>query len=115
MKRTIDLDQVRVVQADDYKGNSRVYLEVMDQRILYSSPYELPAHYVSQDEFRHPVVDTDMLAEMFRFQIGHILARLLLEACPELAGSENFGVWQTSTDREIYYVKPRLDEDPYEG
>jgi len=59
MKRTIDLDQIRVVQASNYKGNPRVYLEIMDQRVLYSSPYELPAHYVREDEFGREAVDTE--------------------------------------------------------
>lgn len=114
MKRTIDLDQVRVVQADNYKGSPRVYLEVMDQRILYSSPYELPEHYVNQDRFGQHVVDTEALADLFRGFIGNILARLLLEAYPGLRDSENLGVWRTDTDREIDYVKPRLAEDPDE-
>lgn len=114
MKRTIDLDQVRVVQADNYRGNSRVYLEIMDQRILYSSPGELPEHYVTEDEFGQPAVDTDALAGMFRAQLGHILARLLLEAYPGLNDSEGLGLWRTDTDREIDYTPPRLAEDPYE-
>ena len=42
MKRTIDLDQIRVVQANNYKGNPRVYLEIMDTRILYTEPHLLP-------------------------------------------------------------------------
>jgi hypothetical protein len=113
MKRTIDLDQVRVVQADNYRGNSRVYLEIMDQRILYSSPGELPEHYVTEDEFGRPVVDTNALAGLFRAQLGHILARLLLEACPGLCDSEQLGVWRTDTDRDISFTPPRLDEDPY--
>lgn len=114
MKRTIDLDQVRVVQADNCRGNSRVYLEIMDQRILYSSPYELPELYVTQDQFGQPVVDTDALADLFRGFLGNILARLLLESYPGLNDSEDLGVWRTDTDREIDYVKPRLEEDRYE-
>lgn len=104
MKRTIDLDQVRVVQADNYKGNPRVYLEIMDQRVLYSSPGELPAHYVESDG----TVDTDGLADMFRAQLGHIFARLLLESRPDLLKG-----WSTDTYRDIDYVKPRLEEDRY--
>lgn len=115
MRRTLDLDQIRVVQADNYKGNSRVYLEIMDQRILYSSPHELPSHYVREDEFGRPAVDTNALADMFRSLLGHILAKLLLEAYPDLTDSESMGVWRTDTDREIDYVKPRLAEDPYEA
>jgi hypothetical protein len=38
-----------------------------------------------------------------------ILAKLLLDARPDL-----FGAWSTDTDREIDYVKPRLEEDRYE-
>jgi hypothetical protein len=120
MKRTIDLDQVRVVQADNYRGNSRVYLEIMDQRILYSDPWELARHpdlkhYVKSEthgdepysRVEH-TIDTDGLADMFRAQLGHILAKLLLEACPDLLEG-----WSTDTDREVDYVKPRLDEDRY--
>lgn len=121
MKRTIDLDQVRVVQADNYKGNSRVYLEIMDQRVLYSDPWALLgspafAHYVTSEQrgeapsnYTENTVDTGLLADMFRHRLGHILARLLLEDMPDLAGA-----WSTETDREIDYVKPRLDEDRYE-
>jgi hypothetical protein len=116
MQRTIDLDQIRVVQADNYKGNSRVYLEIMDQRILYSSPGELPEHWVSEDEFGDPVVDTGAVADFFRAQLGHIFARLLLESNPGLNDSEDCGVWSTAPadGREIGHVKPRLAEDPYE-
>lgn len=111
MKRTIDLDQVRVVQADNYKGNPRVYLEIMDIRVLYSEPRLLPEHYLTTDEFgRRDVVDTEALADMFRARLSHILARLLLDENPGLSDSEDLGVWGTSTDREIDYVKPRLDE-----
>lgn len=106
MRRTIDLDQIRVVQADNYKGNSRVYLEIMDQRILYSSPHDLPEHYVRLDEFRRAVVDTDALADMFRAQLGHLLAKMLMEARPDL-----FEGWSTDTDRDIDYIKPRLEEE----
>jgi hypothetical protein len=113
VKRTIDLDQIRVVQADNYRGNSRVYLEIMDQVILYSSPPELPEHYITTDEFGRSVVNTDALADMFRAQLGHILARLLLDACPGLSDSEDCGLWSTDTDRDIDYVKPRLEEDEY--
>jgi hypothetical protein len=115
MKRTIDLDQIRVVQADNYKGNERVYLEIMDQRVLYSSPGELPARYVDEDQFGRPVVDTEALADLFGSLLNHILARLLLENYPGLNDSENLGVWRTDTDREIDYVKPRLAEDPYDA
>src|SRR5690242_4438003 len=101
VQRFIDLDQVRVVQANNRKGNSRVYLEIMDQRILYSSPgqllgNEILLHHVTEDESGRPVVDTDGLADMFRAQLGHILARLLLEARPDLLAG-----WSTDTDREI--------------
>jgi hypothetical protein len=113
MKRTLDLDQIRVVQADNYKGSPRVYLEIMDQRILYSEPGLLPEHYVTEDEFGQPVVDTDALADFFRIQLGRILARLLLEANPGLNDSEDCGLWSTDTDRDIDYVKPRLEEDRY--
>jgi hypothetical protein len=122
VKRTIDLDQVRVVQADNYKGNSRVYLEIMDQRILYTDPWALAAHpllghhVTSETHGEEPftrtehTVDTEGLADMFRAQLGHIFARLLLEARPDLMEG-----WSTETDREIDYVKPRLAEDRYEG
>lgn len=107
MRRTIDLDQVRVVQADNYKGNPRVYLEIMDTRVLYSDPRELRrAGYLVGDEDE---VNTDVLADMFRSALSRILARLLLEDRPDLAEA-----WSTETDREIDYVKPRLAEDPYE-
>jgi hypothetical protein len=109
MKRTIDLDQVRVVQAANSKGNLRVYLEIMDTRILYSEPRLLPQCYISEDG----TADTDSLEDLFRNQLGRILARLLLENCPGLSDSEDFGVWVTHTDREIDYTKPRLEEDPY--
>jgi hypothetical protein len=73
----------------------------------------MPAHYVSEDETTcREVVDTDGLADMFRAQLGHILARLLLESCPGLADSEALGVWRTGTDREIDYTRPRMAEDP---
>jgi hypothetical protein len=119
MKRTIDLDQIRVVQADNYKGNSRVYLEIMDQRILYTDPWTLAAHPLlgyhvtpqvhGEEPFARTehTVDTEGLADMFRAQLGHILARLLLEARPDLMEG-----WSTDTDREIDYVRPRLHEDP---
>lgn len=121
MKRTIDLDQVRVVQADNYKGNSRVYLEIMDQRVLYSDPQTLAgntglAHNVTSETFGDEAftrveytVDTDAVADMFKAALGRIFARLLLEDRPDLAEA-----WSAETDREIDYVKPRLDEDRYE-
>jgi hypothetical protein len=117
-RRTIDLDQVRVVQADNYKGNSRVYLEILDQRVLYSDPWALARH----PAFQHDVtartfgeepfartdheVDTGAVADMFRQRLGRILTRLLLEDDPSLAEA-----WSTDTDRDIDYVKPRLAED----
>lgn len=116
MKRTIDLDQVRVVQADNYKGNSRVYLEIMDERVLYSDPWamldndpEYMGTYVTSEvhgTHAENTVDTESLTELFRFRLGRILARLLLEDDPSLAKA-----WSTKTDREIDYVKPRLEED----
>jgi hypothetical protein len=120
MKRTIDLDQIRVVQAPNYQGNERVYLEILDQRILYTDPWELlrgplSHHVTSQVYGEEPftrtdhTVDTEGLADMFRAQLGHILARLLLEALPDLLEG-----WSTDTDREIGYVRPRLAEDPHE-
>jgi hypothetical protein len=121
MKRTIDLDQIRVVQADSYKGNSQVYLEIMDQRILYSDPWALARHPLLKHHVKSETrgdepftrvehtVDTEALADMFRAQLGHILARLLQEACPDLLEG-----WSTGTYQEIDYVKPRLAEDPYE-
>jgi hypothetical protein len=113
-KRTIDLDQVRVVQADNYKGNSRVYVEIMDVRVLYTDPWALQrseqySHYVTLAVFEGDlVVDTDGLADMFRAHLGRIFAKLLLAQCPDLMD----GVWSTETDREIDYTRPRLEEDP---
>ncbi len=106
-KRTIDLDQVRVVQADNYKGNPRVYLEVADARVLYTSPQELAAdegmaHYVDGDG----EVRTDLLADLFR----HMLARMLAEGL-QARYPDQLAAWGTSTDREVDYVKPRLEED----
>jgi hypothetical protein len=119
MKRTIDLDQVRVVQADNYKGNPRVYLEIMDERVLYSDPWamasndpEYMGHYVKSEDHgtsTEHTVDTDALADLFRFRLARIFARLLLEDDPSLGRA-----WSTETDREIDYVKPRLAEDRYE-
>jgi hypothetical protein len=107
MRRTIDLDQVRVVQADNYKGNPRVYLEVADAQVLYSDPYQL----ARSESFRHCVgedgtVNTESLADMFRFQLASMLADALLTHYPDLASA-----WSRNTDREIDYVKPRLEED----
>lgn len=109
MKRTIDLDQVRVVQACNYKGNPRVYLEIMDQRVLYSDPRALRAFsgVPADDTPFQEQVDTDLLADIFRRRLGRIFARLLLEDDPFLAEA-----WSTETDRKIDYVKPRLDESP---
>jgi len=108
VKRTIDLDQVRVVQADNYKGNPRVYLEIMDQRVLYSDPWALRDMMMPpDDEPTTERVDTDLLADMFRHGLARIFAKLLLEDDPSLAEA-----WSTDTDREIDYVKPRLDENP---
>jgi hypothetical protein len=104
--RTIDLDQVRVVQADNYKGNSRVYLEIMDARVLYTEPGNLPEHYLNDDGS----VDTEALAELFRVRLAAIFARLLLDDSPSMFRSMG---WDIDTDREIGYVKPRLDEDRY--
>jgi hypothetical protein len=111
MHRMIDLDQVRVVQADDYKGNSRVYLEVLDERILYSSPGELAAdehmaHYVTEGPYRNLIVDTEGLASLFRARLGHLLATMLLSDSPALLSA-----WNRNADREIGYVKPRLAEE----
>lgn len=104
MKRTIDLDQVRVIQADNYKGNPRVYLEIADTRILYSDPYVLVRNGDGfQDNDGN--LDTDSLADMFRWRLGQMLAEALLARYPELAKS-----WSRDTDREIDYVKPRLEE-----
>lgn len=118
MKRTIDLDQVRVVQADNYKGNSRVYLEIMDQRVMYSDPATLARdqerywNVTSEDlgpfNTRY-TVDTDAVADSFKARLGRILYKLLMEDDPSLAES-----WSNDTDRDIDYVKPRLDEDRYE-
>ena len=112
MKRTIDLDQIRVVQANNYKGNPRVYLEIMDTRVLYTEPHLLPPGSVTEDEWGQETVDTKALADMFRRMLGRILAQLLLDHNPGLLDSESLGVWGTSTDREIDYTKPRLEEDP---
>lgn len=119
MKRTIDLDQVRVVQASNYKGNPRVYLEIMDTRVLYSDPQALARHPVFQYDVKSETrgeepfarveytVDEERLADFFKAALGRIFARMLLEDMPELAEA-----WSTGTDREIDYVKPRLDEEP---
>jgi hypothetical protein len=106
MKRIIDLDQIRVVQAANYKGNPRVYLEIMDQRVLYTEPGNLPDHYLSEDG---ETVDTDALADLFRGLIGRFFGQLLLEQYPDLIREMS---WSPSTDREIGYTKPRLEEDP---
>jgi hypothetical protein len=115
VKRLIDLDQVRVVAADNYKGNPRVYLEILDQRILYTDPYALAmdenlSHYVTEatKPFPHTEVDTEGLADLFRARLGHLLADMLLADSPELLAA-----WSRTTDREIDYVKPRLEEDRY--
>ena len=110
MKRLIDLDQVRVVQADNSKGNPRVYLEIMDERVFYADVHDLRrsedwSSYVTEDEFHQLVVDTESLADIFRIRLGYILADLLRARSPDLRD-----VWTTSTDREIDYTKPRLEE-----
>lgn len=105
--RTIDLDQVRVVQADNYKGNSRVYLEIMDAPVLYTEPGNLPDTYLNDDG----TVDTEALAELFRIRLASIFAGMLLNDSPSLFIRE-MG-WSDSTDRGIGYIKPRLEEDRY--
>lgn len=118
MKRTIDLDQVRVVQADNYKGNPRVYLEIMDQRVMYSDPATLARNertayavkVTDNGPFNYSYeVDTDLLADGFKARLGRILYRLLMEDDPSLAES-----WSDDTDRDIDYVKPRFEENRYE-
>lgn len=106
VQRTIDLDQVRVVEAANYKGNTRVYLEIMDARVLYTEPGNLPEHYLNDDG----TVDTEALAELFRIRLASIFAGLLLSDSPDMF--ESMG-WSESTDRDIDYIKPRLDEDRY--
>lgn len=106
MKRTIDLDQIRVVAADNYKGSPRLYLEIMDTRVLYSDPGQV-RHWLQDSSGAK--IDTEIIADLFRFRLARILAKLLLENGPDLAEA-----WSTETDREIDYVKPRLDEDPDE-
>ncbi len=81
----------------------------MDTRVLYSDPWALRrAGFLAGDD-EAPEVNTDVLADIFRSALSRILARLLLEDRPDLAEA-----WSTETDREIDYVKPRLDEDRYE-
>ena len=110
MKRTIDLDQIRVVQAGNYKGNPRVYLEIMDTRVLYSDPRKLhQALMPRDDEAFTEEVDTEFWADMFRNRLARILAKLLIEEDPAIGEA-----WSTDTDRGIDYVKPRLDEDRFE-
>ena len=104
--RTIDLDQVRVVEAANYKGNSRVYLEIMDARVLYTEPGNLPKHYLNDDG----TVNTERLAELFRIRLASIFAKMLLNDSPDTF--ESMG-WDIDTDRDIDYIKPRLDEDRY--
>jgi hypothetical protein len=113
MKFSVDLDQVRVVQADNYKGNSRVYLEIMDTRVLYSDPWKL-AHdemykYYVKTEDNPPTVDTDSLADLFRYRLRNKLAAWLLE-------DEDIAMaWSTDTDREINGHKPRFEQlDEYD-
>jgi hypothetical protein len=109
MLRTIDLDQVRVVQADNHKGNSRVYLEILDARVLYTEPGCLPAHYITRDEFGQLVADTEALADLFRARLGAVLAGLLMADCGDMLREMG---WSTTTDRGIGYTRPRLAEDP---
>jgi hypothetical protein len=85
----------------------------MDVRVFYTDPWTLKnseqySGYVTTSEFDELIVDTDGLAAMFRAQLGHIFAKLLLAQRPDLIDE----VWTTETDREIDYVKPRLEEDP---
>jgi hypothetical protein len=108
MQRTIDLDQVRVVQADNYRGNPRVYLEIMDQRVLYTDPYILQQQgydsFVKEDESGSLSVDTDWFAELFRSYLARMFADYLM-AKPEVSHA-----WSRDTDRRIDFVKPRLYE-----
>lgn len=106
MRRTIDLDQIRVIQADNYKGNPRVYLEIMDTRVLYSSPQELAHSELSYLVADDGTVDTEALADLFRARLAAWLADALLAGNPELLSA-----WSRTTDREIDYTKPRLEEE----
>src|SRR5580698_4359310 len=108
MQRTIDLDQVRVIQADNYRGNPRVYLEIMDQRVLYTDPYILQQKgydsFVKEDESGILSVDTDWFAELFRSYLARMFADYLM------AKLEVSHAWSRDTDRGIDFVKPRLYE-----
>jgi hypothetical protein len=110
MTCTLDLEQIRVVQANNYKGNPRIYLEIMDQRIFYADVHDMRrsenwSSYVTIDDFNNLVVDTESIADMFRAQLGHALAELLLKMRPELSE-----IFSTDTDRAIDYTKPRIEE-----
>lgn len=113
MKRTIDLDQIRVVQTVNSKGNPWVYLEIMDTRVLYASTYDLEASeefksYVTRDEFGQRVVDTDSLCNMFRYSVARVLRNLIVDDLTHLGDT-----WKNQPDREIYHNEPRMEE-PYE-
>ena len=106
MKRTIDLDQVRVVQADNYKGNSCVYLEIMDVQVLFAYTGEIAAsnrygYYVTDG-----VVDCEGMAEVFREALARHYRKVLAE---EIEGL--MYVFTDAPEREIDYVKPRMEEE----
>lgn len=110
MKRTIDLDQVRVVQADNYKGNSCVYVEIMDERVLYAYTSDLfndenLQYYVKYDNYGNPEVDTDSLADLVRINLAHHFRKVLREEM-----SDFLKVFTDQPEREIDYTKPRLEE-----
>jgi hypothetical protein len=114
VRRTIDLDQVRVVQSANSKGNPWVYLEVMDVPLLYADVNDLArderwAPYVTREEFGGLTVDVESLADLFRLWLGRVLVTLLLKDQPSF-----MDVWMVRPGREVRTGKPRLEEDPLE-
>lgn len=124
MKLNFDFDQVRVVSTHNYKGNPRVYLEIMGVRVLYSDPWSLIGserfkYYVQEPEEgfsfmnrppREEDVRADELADLFRHRLARALLKLLREEMPELAEAGPEGqTWAEDTDREIDYTPPRIE------
>jgi hypothetical protein len=116
MKLNFDFDQVRVVFTGNRKGNPRVYLEVLGERVLYTDPWEMSrddpwfAHYVTTTGVGGPPfthyeheVNTEELAHLFRMRLAHKMRDWLLED-PQVAA-----VWSTTTDREISHTPPRIE------
>lgn len=111
MKIELDLDQIRVVHTTNYKGNDRVYLEIMDERILYANPWEMYRdpnwkHYITIEDkggYHDITVDTEGLADGFRARIAHMMRDYILQ------DDDVSPVWTRDTDRGIDYTKPRLE------